>query len=97
MSKYAQLYCSRYVEVPLLSYAEYQKLPNLASQMKREGVKVGVCVEIMISKISYVIDTARGIVVQGSGSTQNGINLIKQRFLINVSGDDQGELVEVRS
>ena len=30
LSKYAQLYCAKYVEAPLLAYAEYRKLTNLA-------------------------------------------------------------------
>ena len=84
MSKYTQVYCAKDVEAPLLDYTEYQKLPNLALRMKYEEVKVGDCVEIMTSKISDIKATACGVVVQSSGDTQNGINLSKQRFLINV-------------
>ena len=46
LSKDAQVYCAKDVEVPLLAYAEYRKLPSLALQMKPEEVKVGNCVEI---------------------------------------------------
>ena len=84
MSKYTQVYCVKDVEAPLLDYTEYQKLPNLALRMKYEEVKVGDCVEIMTSKISDIKATACGVVVQSSRDTQNGINLSKQRFLINV-------------
>ena len=51
--------------------------------MKTQEVKVGNCVEIMMINISYVIATTRGVVVQGSGATKNGLNLIKQIFLVN--------------
>ena len=46
---------------------------------------MGDCVEIMTRNISDVKFTARGVVMQSSGATQNGINLSKQRFLINVT------------
>ena len=85
LSKDAQIYCAKYVKAPLLAYAEYKKLPNLALQMKTEKVKVGDCVEIMMSNILEVKATARGVVVQSSGATKNGINLRKQRFLVNVT------------
>ena len=29
LSKDAQVYCAKYVEAPLLAYAEYHKLPNI--------------------------------------------------------------------
>ena len=45
---------------------------------------MGDCVEIMTSKISYAKATARGVVVQSSGATKNGINSSKQSFLVNV-------------
>ena len=83
LSKYAQVYCEKYVEAPLLAYADYRKLPNIALRMKPEEVKVGDCVEIMTRNISDVKFTARGVVMQSSGATQNGINLSKQSFLIN--------------
>ena len=41
LSKYAQVYCAKYVEVPLLVFTDYWKLPNLALRMKPEEVKVG--------------------------------------------------------
>ena len=85
LSKYAQVYFAKDVEAPLLSYVEYWKLPNIALQMKPEELKVGDCVEIMTINISYVKATTRGVVVQRSGATQNGINLSKQRFLIDVT------------
>ena len=39
----------------------------------------------MISKISDVKATARGVVVQSSVATHNGIDLSKKSFLINVT------------
>ena len=85
LSKDAQVYCAKDVEAPLLAYAEYRKLLNLALRMKPEELKVGNCVEIMTSKISDVKATICGAVVQISGATQNGINLSKKRILINVT------------
>ena len=80
LSKYAQVYFGKYAEAPLLAYAEYRKLPNLALRMTPKKVKVGNCVEIMTSKISDVKATARGFVVQSIGDFQNGISLNKQIF-----------------
>ena len=52
--------------------------------MKPEDVKVVNCAEIRMSNISDVKYTVRGVVVQSSGATKNGINLSKQRSLVNV-------------
>ena len=53
--------------------------------MKPEEVKVGNCVEIMMTKISNFKATTRVVVVQSSGATQNVINLSKKIFLVNVT------------
>ena len=39
----------------------------------------------MTSKISDVISTAYGVFFHSIGNTQNGINLIKKGFLVNVT------------
>ena len=80
LSKYAQVYCGKYAEAPLLAYAEYRKLSNLALRMKLEELKVGDCVERITSNISDVKATVCGVLVQFSGATQKGIKLRKERF-----------------
>ena len=80
LSKDAHVYCAKDVEAPLLAYAEYWKLSNLALRMKLEELKVGDCVERITSNISDVKATVCGVLVQFSGATQKGIKLRKERF-----------------
>ena len=85
LSKGAQLYCAKDVKAPLLAYAQYRKLPNVALRMKPEEVKLVDCVKKKTSNISDVKTTTRGVVVQSSGATQNGMNLEQKQVLINVT------------
>ena len=80
-----KVYCEKYVEASLIPCVDYQKLPNIELQTKTKKVKTGKWVEIMTSKISDVISTAYGVFFHSIGNTQNGINLIKKGFLVNVT------------
>ena len=52
--------------------------------MKPKEVKLVKSVEIMTKNKLDVKATTHSVVVQISGATQNGINLNKRRFLVNV-------------
>ena len=85
LPKYVQVYFEKDVEAPLIAYVDYHKLLNLELLIKPEEVKVIHCVVVITSNISDFKAIACGVVVQSSGATQNGINLIKQSFLVNVT------------